>query len=502
MKFSADRLRLGAALRHRAFAFAIPLFFLASFYSGARDAYPPIRAGVGAWLTIALGGILALALAAVFRAERARSSTSYRAFALSSFFVYLLDLAFDARPFPARLEPDVSFIVLLAAFAIQWFWSGTLTNVFAERESFLDEVAGLEGRDLMSAVRSDSEILILSHRNARRAAWTVDALAIVLAVFLATLGVHGVRPSVRTLAFSGLLFFLIVATHSLLRIYADEERAIGMGLSSAFSLLSARVRAALGILATSTILALFVSSGRPLIPPDPFRAFFAFVARLLRLGARDFSMGVDPSSADDGYGQFLRNLALSHANDWPDLTWLYTAIKWITLGAAAVGAAVFVFGPLLSRAWVSFWREGALIRYLRALWSGVVDILRAMGVGRPGRGIRRSTEGSFQAALRSVFRSARGERRAKAREKKRELGRLSPLFAKLIEWGAARGIAAGPSTPPLEYALALARAHPALGAEFRDVGSLFEKALYSRDTLTTGEESRFREAVAAVLRAE
>jgi hypothetical protein len=499
MKLSADRVRLGAALRHRALAFAIPILFLASFYSGARDAYPPIRAGTGAWLTISLGGILALALAAVFRAERARLSTSYRAFALSSLFVYLLNLAFDARPFPARFEPDASFIVLLAAFAIQWFWSGTLTNVFAERENFLAEVAGLEGRDLMSAVRSDSEILIISHRNARRAAWTVDALAIVLAVFLATLGVHGVRPSARTLAFSGLLFFLIVATHSLLRIYADEERAAGMGLSSAFGLLSARIRAALGILAGATTLALFVSSGRPLIPPDPFRAFFAFIARLLRLGARDFSMGVDPPSGDDGYGKFLRNLALAHANDWPDLTWLYTAIKWIALGAIAVGAAVFVFGPLLSRAWVSFWREGALIRYLRNLWSGVVDLVRGM---RQATGLPFFDAMRF--ARRKTHRGAQGDRSAgaRAREKKRELGRLSPLFVKLAEWGAARGISANPSTPPVEYALALAGARPELGAELRDAGHLFEKALYSRDILTAGEESRFREAVAAVLRAE
>jgi hypothetical protein len=61
-----------------------------------------------------------------------------------------------------------------------------------------------------------------------------------------------------------------------------------MGLASAFGLLSARIRAALGILAGATTLALFVSSGRPLIRPIPFapsspssRDFFASGTRLL-----------------------------------------------------------------------------------------------------------------------------------------------------------------------------------------------------------------------------
>jgi hypothetical protein len=482
-------------LSHRCVAFSIPALFMATTLFFAHDIStdfsPP---GFLFWIPILAGGILALALSGIFHAERAGSLAPWRALALTLLAVYALRLPFRLEPFPERLAPDAASLFALACVAVQWVWSLGIERLFLDRESFIQGLGELDGTALSVAMREDGLYLSETTDGLRKIALSVTISAALLVILLLVGFLNHAEPSLPTLVFFVAFFLLVLLVYALFRIYNAELYFAGFGLRGAFSLTHRRIFFALLLLAACLTIAIIVSSDSAILPPTVFAYLLALLKRIPR---PDIPVNMDelPPSEPDNSGDLLHALKEADFKPIIDLGWLVNVLKIVFLAALVVGLVWFLFGPFFAREWGKFWKAGRFRRHLVSWLASLKDLFSWM----LNSGKRDKTRPPVTRS-RSIFADSVKNRLrpGKSPEKKREIGRLTRQFLRIVDWGDARGLGWRPSAAPLEYARALALAVPQIERDVMRAANLFEKALYAAELLEPAEESAFILAVDAV----
>ncbi len=518
MNASTDRRAVTAStanLAHAALAISLPGLFLAATASLLSDALgfarfegllPPAAILVAAVLG---AGVASTALAALFRGIRSGPFAGHRALVLSILAFYLIRLAAIPGRLAVRAIPSLRFALFVLAFAAEWLWAGAIFKFLDDRKELIADMGERGGETIFHAIREEAYLLTDAAAGISRVRGLVGFLTAVLVAVFFVPGFFGRAPSPRSyLLAAGFIFYGEFAA-ALFRHYREEFALAGLGLSGAFSYTAGRIAPALALLALSALAASLAPTGRALVPTA---WLFALIARLFA-----WLRGLGGTPAPTNFGpQDGPDYEAPEAPAFPepgeplfDPALLFAILKYAALGALALGIFWFLFGPFFKRGFRAFFSGGAFVRYLKelaaTLRTGFASLFRAVASGfrsgfslRAGRRARRGTrEGeAFRASLRERANIA------KSPEKREEIGRLTGRFAELIDLGSRSGVPWGRHEAPREYALRLGETLDESAADLDAAGRLFEKALYARELLDSGEEGEFFAAVDRVLTRE
>lgn len=515
-------------LSDRFLASAFPFASATAVVFLALDCAPSLALpGISFWIPLALSCLLPVIISAAFGIKEGNTSAMVRALVFALLALRGIQIALITRPWEVRIIPKIGDILTLIASGICWVWSASIDSLLAGRAIVLASVEGKTGDDLYSGLREEGLMISSSNGDLERVRdfCTLYPALLIGALAAITLTGHVItRNSILAVA---AIFVLAGFLRAILQVYRSELYWAGLGLAEAFTLTRKRLAGALAILVLCALVMLVVSGEKPILPATAFLALLAWLKAFFAPdpNAKPFEFPRKEVTEQNGFEDYLKQL-VAQQDSTPNIAWLWTALGYI-LTALVIGSVIwFLFGPLIRREAFAFFSSGktrarlkAFLANLRALGSSLLAFfaeLRYLFPGARTRGIRGSTQvevskKSFSEAIKELIHPGL------SKEKKKEIGKLTQEFLKLIAWGAEQGVECRASTGPLEYVRALATArvlstaHAPAGVQtdtppvaqtqqaeqaILDIGVLFEKALYSKDLLERGEEDRFIREIA------
>jgi cobalamin synthase len=456
-------------------------------------------------LALAVGGV-GVALGNLLDSERAGGLSRLRELVLISGAVYLLASlagvwigppAGAGTPLESlafRLKPSW-FSAWLTGFAfVQWNLTASFQRSLRARELFLEEVEGLSGPPLQTAVRDAGDLSEEALAGLRRLGGLTSAFAAVMVLAWLALAAAGMpaRPASLIAALPCFLYRPFI--RSLIAQYSLEHEAAGEGLRVDAVLRRKRLRAAGLLIAAAAAVGLALSAEASLLPAAWIVAVFNWLFSA-KLGGRLIEPPErPPEDGNQQLAQALRQLGEAAGPPLFDLSKFLAALRPYLVAAAIAAAAYFLAAPLFSRYFRDSLRGRSLAKALAAKWRQLLAwLLRGRAKDAPAARLDDADLEPLRRALADI------SRRRVGLEKRREVGRLTRLYLRLVAWGSARAYPYGRAAAPGEYAVRLAAAFPDLSAQLRTAGEVFEEALYS-DRLVDGERQRaFKAAVEAVL---
>lgn len=501
---------------HGLLAITFPGLFLAGAWSILADITGAIRFTDPIFaLAVLAGGLASVALQALFAQIRGGEFARQRALALSVFAVYGMRAALAGGGMAERLIPTLRFAVCVLAYVAEWVWAGSVFRFLSDREKVIADMEKRGAETIFHAFREENYLLKDAVSGISRAAGLTGFLAVALLAACLFPLLWGTAPSARTIILVGAFFVVREFVLALFRHYREEFALASLGLPNAFSYTGGRVAPAIAVIALAATVAALAAISVPVVPSA---WFFALLARLFAFLNRPGTARAAPETFDydndSNYEPALPPTLPDAGEPLFDPRFLFMVIKYAALAAAALGAFWFLFGPFFKRRFREFFTEGTALRYLRSLLatirSGFAAFSRAVaGAFRTGPGFRLKKGRTGDRAASRDFRETARLRAASAQspEKKAEIGRLTAIFAKLIEFGSGKDIRWERHEAPLEYARRLGTELDTTQVETVSedlslAGRLYEKALYAKELLTKAEEAAFSLAVERVLSAE
>lgn len=495
---------------HGFLAVAFPALFLTAVWSILADISGAIRFAYPFFaLALLAGGLASVAIQSLFEHIRGGDFARQRALALTVFAVYAIRAGLIGGGLETRLLPSIRFAVCLLAYVAEWVWAGSVFRFLSDRAKVIKDVEKRGQETIFHAFREENYLLKDAVSGISRAAGLTGILAITLLAACLLPLLWNKAPSARTIVLSGAFIVAREFVLALFRHYREEFALASLGLPNAFSYTGGRIGPAVIVIALAAALSAAASIGFPVIPSA---WFFALLARLFaflnRPGASHAAPETFDFEPDSAYEPALPPTLPDAGEPLFDPRLLFMVLKYAALAAAAFGAFWFLFGPFFKRRFRAFFAEGTALRYLRsfiaAMRAGFAAFGRAVAVSfGSGFGFRAKKGRTADRAASGDFRETARLRAAAVRspEKKAEIGRLTAVFAKLIESGTEAGIRWERHEAPLEYALRLGATLTASAPDLRLAGRLYEKALYAKELLSNAEETAFQAAVERVLSA-
>jgi hypothetical protein len=485
-------------VEHRSIAFAVPFLFL---MSAARmiSAAVPGAPGPAAFffMAAAVAGLSQLGLSAIFGMEKAKGPAQVRAFFLALTLAYAVAVAFNPKPFPARIALALAGYEAIFAFAVQWLWTGSIQSLFFYREELLRDLSGKTGGDLSLAMRDESELTLVA-LNGVRAARRGMTVTICLLIAVALVAFYFGRPlDVAAFWFAAGFCAFALLLRSLTHHFEDEQYFAGLGFHNAFSLGGKRFLQAAAVIAVALAVSFLISADSSLLPLAWLAAIINAIGYLFRgHAAIGDSDSINVLSRPQWMDELLKAEASKPGKKPIDLNWLFTGLKYLALAAGVAAVLYFLFGSFFGKKFRSFLRENRLGRYWMTFLDALKSAFRFLVRGRERDTFPRLSVGERRTAANAILALA-GKK--KSAEKKREIGSLTVFFLDVVAWGTARGCPYRPSTAPGEYSRFLAVSAARLASALFAVGALFEKALYSDELLSGEETARFEKAATEIL---
>lgn len=174
-------------------------------------------------------------------------------------------------------------------------------------------------------------------------------------------------------------------------------------------------------------------------------------------------------------------------------------VSVVSASVIVVLLLVFLLRPLFSSGWKDFWKERKLGQYILKLFADIKAFFSFLK-GKDIETYSTIQAKTFKNSISDYLKTSK-----KSREKKAELDRLTKQFMLLIDWGTKRNLLYKKSLAPAEYT-ALIRTYLEADEELKaytkaaeNCGSLFEKALYDKELLTTQEEKIYSDSIKELL---
>jgi len=486
----------------RVIAVVFPFLFLSSCVSLVHAVLPFFSVRVSVFtVVVLLSGIASVSFSAVVAGERSGASARVRASVLGLIAVHLGFSVFRGGSVPERLVPDLPELIVLISFVFEWIWAGQFYDFFSGREQLLEAASGKDGAMLLAEMRDDG-YLSASITSDRRAAGTMRTLLTgFIGVASSIVYLSGVPVSGGTAAVVAAFLVVSMWTGSVFKLYDDELRYAGMGLSSVFTQTVRNAAVSFTVLAVCALFCFVLTSDAPV-----FR--FRILAWLLALIER-FALRFSGNGAEE-LPEFVSQNTFSYQDDaGPGMfdaepSEVYgTVLEALKIGIAVVSTVLafrFLFGTFFSGAWKAFWKDRRLARYVHAFSKAMRDFVRIVRDAFPVLfGGARKARVFPEAASRDAFSRAvlSRLRPGKSRKKKKEIGELAKAFLRVVDWGESRGVVFERNLGPGEYC-GLISANGCAPALER-IAFLFEKALYSEQLLDPGELKLFFDSVDLVV---
>ena|GEM_PF-6038139 len=396
-------------------------------------------------------------------------------------------------PLGSRFWPVISSVGSALAALFSWASVIYIRDTFTGLALFNSLTSNYEGEQLKHHMREMAPEMIQTSEKLTGLMKTYGIQFIPPCLLMSAPGI-----SQNSMSMAVLVFFLFSGGFLFLG-YLSFERRMMTHASEGLSL-TLRDRAlplltmALGI-GAAALLSLAASSDRNILPFEIFLAILAWLGSLIqgRLGSDEPRTGEEfsfPYQMSEMASPITAEL-LEDQVQWGG--WVY--VRYGVLALAALLFLYFMVHPLLKR-WGFFVNPKimlqAILNWFKEIKNSIMALIAAL-----------KEQGGGQKLLDpNKLNKIRSELLGGLKQKNIE--RSVGLFARLILWGIeSLQVPWRPSFPPGEYCKLLAeRANPSVGADILLSGQLFEKALYSSQTLSAGEERQFRQSIQKITRSE
>jgi hypothetical protein len=485
------------AIGRRALAFSIPFLAIVTTISLVRGANPDIPIpGAAFWVSLAGGGIAALAISAVSNSAHGSETARHRGLAVVLFAAWVIDAISGSGTIVERFTPNLALLITEVSLLAQWIASLDVERAFAARETLERATRGLSGTALVAAVKEESLLVSESHAALSRLA-LYSAFFASLFAFIATVGFLGGRAvSPVSVAMVGLFTVISAFTFVLSLFHTNGVELASMGMPASPSREGKRLFAALAILVVAGLFAFILARDTPLAPTD----FLArSIARAFHRPGKAILIAVPESARSGPETDPLAIARLLAEKESAAPWWLsvaYAAGRMIARAVAAAGIVWLVFGPILGIRPKDFLSAiKSLGRIARLFSAGARLILRAF----LGIGAHRLCALPSKAKDAKIATHGDVIKERKTRQRKKEIDRIKAGFSRVVEWGEERGIKCDPSSGPQEYANALASAFPSLAPDLRAAATILEKSLYSARELPSKDKETFTESIRVII---
>jgi hypothetical protein len=478
----------------------LPYLFLSATVSLLSDFLVMVlgRPAPSFWLLLAAGACAGTGVSALLRSEQATRSSRLRTLTAGLLIVYALVVLRHGSPFPQRLIPTTQESLLGICLCLQWIWAGRFETFFSNREQFILHMKDKNDRVLYEAIRNDDILSAATDAGLRSIQSFSRMLSfslfciLVIGSLITLAGTDSTGVSPLSLLFCVLFFCLHLLSMTVIKTAIDEQFYAGLGLGSVFSLSRQRLLIAAGIIGSALALSAALFSDAPIIPPE-FLLWLLGLLRGLHTHAASVPQGNEfhlPEQDDSSFDQLSPFPQIS-TQPGLDLTIVLRILKYIGLVAAVILALFFMFSPLFGKKWKSFWKENRLRNYLTTFFRMLRDAIK--NFFRHDNNIppviatvsRKNLSQTLQNQIHS----------GKSLQKKREIGRLTTGFFRILDWGETAGIICSADQPPFEYVVILSLRYSERSESLQTAARLFEKALYSPQLLDVTEEKLFFDSV-------
>ncbi len=467
-----------------------------------------LRDGTGLPLNPVLFPVLGAVLAAIrygsepaLRRHRAGAASRFRLFLVSGGTSYLLLLFASGLPGTwtgaAYLTAGYQVALLLWSYGI----AAELSRSFRDHEHLLISVYRQRSRTKRIEALRDLRYVIADAVADLDRTRKVLSAGFALMLFVVVLGwINGQFASLAGLLFLALAGYLRYLSSASLEAIADEYRYLGDGGRLPGRYRSRRLRQAAVLLLITAVIAFSLAGNQSLIPYSWLQSFFAWLSGLFPR----MDLQAPPPQIDQQFDVFSRIAAeLSPGDDVAEpgaiMQMLFRILQGMVRALLVGGLVIFLVSPLFSRSFrrsiLNMSTGEALKTWMRTLVLSLRAFVRALR--------RRLRASAFRARNASV--SVTVDRPAYrlppvSAEKQRELERFSRQFTRLLRWAAKRSAGRRNGEAPEEFTDRLSECFPSCAQNLREIGSLYEKSLFSAETLDDAETRTLSACFKTVIR--
>ena len=486
MRSSSPRPELYRLLLHPAISVVVPATgMLAALYlvAGLIGSDGPRALTV---IGVALAPLVEAAVGNVLYRERAGMGNRVRELIIYLLLLYVAFSLARGGPLAARFVPDAAQLLPLVAAAVTWCNAFVIHNRLRGREGLLRTFHGKRGDELRRALIDRQHDMALTVRELRLARGGIAAVFLLLSVMAVLTATGVVTGSTLPVGSPGFLLLVVNGVAGVLGIgainsFIEEYAANGEGLRvpTRFHRRRFVTAAAVVLVVVGASFALSRSSG--LLPLDAIAAFFRWIGSLFdRKRAMAPPELVPQTTSADRYRELMELLQGSEPVIPPLwLRLLAELLRRLAIALAAAAASILLFGPLLSPAFRQGLRQIRPGRIIRSAWQRLVRKLRILARWLRTRALpggRRRGAGNAPAGV-----QARPERRWRpSAAKRRQMDRVTSVFASITRWGAAHGLGYRESEAAYEYLSRVAGLYAEHFADVQVCREVFWTARYSR----------------------
>lgn len=423
-------------------------------------------------------------------------------YVLSSLFRW--DLSWLRRLLPGIANSGASLGALY-----MWISVTASKQLFGARMRFEDYTSQYQGDRLHKALFDDSDLLqfIDAEINRTKRNYLMQLMVIGLITMVSVL-----YNTNLPLSFYALLIIILaswICIFGFLGIIRREHYCAAEGMSLSAVDRTRQMLEIVGFTVFSVIAAILLASDKNIVPLSLIIIVFKWLGKIFQwlLGLIFWLFGlflwllghltkgvIETESETTELGVIPSFPAMEKGDPWP--VW-----KWLQYGAiilAVAGFIWFMISPLLNRnkdvkGKLSFYRTliHIIAQWFRGALNGLVSFLRALTGGGTLRKLRKPNNEDIRRTAGTIL-------NAYSKAQKRDLRRSATLFARLIIWGAeVHHVIWKPAYAPGEYCgiLASAADEAQQNEWILRCGELFEKALYSGESLSGIEQKEFKDLV-------
>lgn len=468
---------------HRLIAVFLPASFLVSFVLlavGLLSAAFTLPRYFYSILCIALpllslaAGLTAVLLGNIFQQERVSWTARLREWMILSLIVYSLASLFKSGTLSYRFIPSPSNILSVLYASGQWVSSVLIQKALRDREILVLELEGREGFALYSAMRDagvQPGAALQSLVWLRGLATSFAAVLLALLVPTANGGVSLSVPAIISVVyFFGLYVFILVLCSQ----YGFEQFAAGAGLREKDSQRTARLRFAAILIVTAGVAGFFCGGFSVSLSSQWILLLVKWFWVWLRSFIPEGGIGIKIRPRSDASPEEGMRELIPYGEGGADVPGFLDALTRSARVTIIFLLIVFVIAPLLWKKYRIF-----LGRYsIQGFFRHLLTYLRVMF------GKKTDPEDNGVLIDPDNVREVRKRLGAMSRPdadkiKRKEFGRVSRAFLRLIRWGNRQGLVFTNVTAPGSYALKLSERFPGHKETIAFVADCFEQAVYS-----------------------
>jgi len=445
---------------------------------------------------------------------------------ISALIYFLTSVFYFNKSFSLRFIPNAVNLLSVLCALYAWISVIILKTLFAARRLFEAITEKYEGAKLQAMLYEDSGLLSYTEENINKV--RTNYYVQLALIFILAVACIAVKSEMPVFLYIYLIILLTggVCIHGLFAIIKWEQYYAGEGIKLSGYDRIKRVFAVILLSVSGVAAAVVLSSNTSIIPFSVITSFLAWLFSIFNRERRE----IEAPMAEAVYPQEDINREqipfdqLQTSSFWENfMKHFWVVIRYALIILAIVLFVRFMIAPLINKGNLlknlTFRQKLKLIisEWLEGLKNAITSFIAHIKNNKPKK-LSGYSAGDISRAASMLF-------SAYSPAKKRDVQMSVTLFARLIIWGSdVRDVSWKPSLAPCEYCGLLAAASPRkedlnasseasgeINEESSNAGQnilpqkinnfiiqcgfLFEKALYSRDILTSDEKKEFKKLI-------